>query len=258
MTRTGKIARLPREIRNQLNRRLDDGEPGVQLVAWLNSLHEVQAVLKAEFGGRSINEPNLTDWKNGGYRQWLDQQEAKELVPLLADETDELNAATGPPLTDRMAVWLAARLMVVVRRLAVGDPDDGAKWKLLHETAADIVAFRKGDHNGERLKLDRELLELDRDRIEIDRERTDLDRERVLIERERTVDAFVSIFKDAARKDPRLSGAATMLCDAITESQDPALKSRRLPSERKSPWASPAGEVAQPGAPTGLSQIKVN
>ena len=111
------------------------------------------------------------------------------------------------------------------------------------EKAADIAAFRKGDHGSQRLKLDRELLELDRDRIEIDRER-------VLIERERTVDAFVSIFKDAARKDPRLSGAATMLCDAILENQDPELKYRRLPSERKSPWASPAGEAAQPGAPT--------
>jgi hypothetical protein len=251
MTRTGKIARLPREVREELNRRLGDGEKGKKLVTWLNSLPEVQVVLKTEFDGRPINEPNLTEWKKGGYREWLDQQEAKDLVPLLADEADELNPATGPPLTDRMAVWLAARLMVVVRRLAVADPGDAAKWKLLHETAADIVAFRKGDHSGQRLKLDRELLELDRDRI-------DLDRERVLIERERTIDAFVSIFKDAARKDPRLSGAATMLCDAIIENQDPALKSRRLPSERKSPWASAAGEAAQPSAPTGLSQIKVN
>jgi hypothetical protein len=168
MTRTGKIARLPREIREQLNRRLDDGEPGVELVTWLNSLPEVQAVLKAEFGGRPINEPNLTDWKNGGYRDWLDQQEAKELVPLLADEADELNPATGPPLTDRMAVWLAARLMVVVRRLAVADLDDAAKWKLLHETAADIVAFRKGDHSAERLKLEREHLAQKDDELKLE------------------------------------------------------------------------------------------
>ena len=31
MTRTGKIARLPVEIRHQLNRRLQDGKPGKQL-----------------------------------------------------------------------------------------------------------------------------------------------------------------------------------------------------------------------------------
>lgn len=38
MTRTGKIAWLPRTIREQLNRRLEDGEPGSDLVAWLNAL----------------------------------------------------------------------------------------------------------------------------------------------------------------------------------------------------------------------------
>src|SRR6267142_2931446 len=34
--RNTKIARLPEAIREPLNQRLDDGEPGNQLVAWLN------------------------------------------------------------------------------------------------------------------------------------------------------------------------------------------------------------------------------
>jgi hypothetical protein len=49
MTRNGKIARLPHEIRDQLNRRLYDGELQTRLVDWLNSLPETQAVLKANF-----------------------------------------------------------------------------------------------------------------------------------------------------------------------------------------------------------------
>jgi hypothetical protein len=56
MGRYGKIARLPRDLRDQINRRLDDGEPGVQLVHWLNELPEVQAVLSRNFDGRKINE----------------------------------------------------------------------------------------------------------------------------------------------------------------------------------------------------------
>ena len=32
MTRNGKIARLPRALRDELNRRLQDGQPGVRLV----------------------------------------------------------------------------------------------------------------------------------------------------------------------------------------------------------------------------------
>ena len=50
MTRNGKIARLPRAIRDELNRRLDDGEPGVQLVNWLNGVPEVRDILRNEFG----------------------------------------------------------------------------------------------------------------------------------------------------------------------------------------------------------------
>ena len=41
MTRNGKIARLPRQVRDQLNRRLRDGQKGNQLAAWLNSLPKV-------------------------------------------------------------------------------------------------------------------------------------------------------------------------------------------------------------------------
>src|SRR5205807_10069936 len=51
-TRNGKIARLPLAIRQELNRRLDEGEQGKKLVAWLTGLHEVQAIVAAEFGGK--------------------------------------------------------------------------------------------------------------------------------------------------------------------------------------------------------------
>jgi hypothetical protein len=43
MTRNGKIVRLPRSIREELNRRLDNGEQGKALVEWLNSPGDPQA-----------------------------------------------------------------------------------------------------------------------------------------------------------------------------------------------------------------------
>ena len=45
MSRTGKIARLPKEIREQLNRRLEDGETGVEVSTWLNGLPECQKLV---------------------------------------------------------------------------------------------------------------------------------------------------------------------------------------------------------------------
>lgn len=101
-TRTGKIARLPHHIRDQLNRRLHEGEQAKDLAHWLNSLPEVQAILTAAFGGKPVRPQNLSEWKQGGYRDWLLQHEALELVRRLAEDASELQAclhrgAASPP-----------------------------------------------------------------------------------------------------------------------------------------------------------------
>ncbi len=63
MTRNGKIARLPRAIRDELNRRLQDGEPGKHLLHWLNHSEKVRTILDREFGGRPISEQNLCEYQ---------------------------------------------------------------------------------------------------------------------------------------------------------------------------------------------------
>ncbi len=70
MARLGKIARLSREIREEINRRILDGKFGIEIIAWLNSLPKVQAVLKRHFDGRQINPQNLSEWRKRGYRDW--------------------------------------------------------------------------------------------------------------------------------------------------------------------------------------------
>jgi len=52
MTRTGKIARVPLDVREELNRRLQNGEKGRKLILWLYQLPEVERVLAEDFGGR--------------------------------------------------------------------------------------------------------------------------------------------------------------------------------------------------------------
>ncbi len=167
MTRTGKIARLPRDIREELNRRLQDGVPGNELVTWLNSLKKVNAVLKKEFNNQPISPQNLSEWNAGGYQEWLDQQETKEFAAHLVDEADELNAA-GLLHTDKIAIWLTARLMAMLRRLAAANTDDDARWKLLGDAAAAFAALRRGDHSAERLKIARERLDLERGELDPD------------------------------------------------------------------------------------------
>ena len=118
LTRNGKIARLPLAVRQELNRRPDDGEQGKKLVAWLNGLPAVQAITATEFGGKAIREQNLSEWKQRGYRDWLAKQEALEIAERLREDATEWNARSRASLTDTLAFWLVARYALATRRVA--------------------------------------------------------------------------------------------------------------------------------------------
>jgi hypothetical protein len=158
-THNGKIGRLPKAVQEQLNRRIQNGEKGRGLVAWLNSLPEVQAILAAEFDGKPIREQNLSEWRKHGYKKWLWRQEALEMAQEMAAETGEFQPAGAPPLTDQMAAWVTVRYLMAVRKLAeknnAGEPD----LKVLREFLRDVVAVRRGDHSAARLKIEQERLE---------------------------------------------------------------------------------------------------
>jgi hypothetical protein len=89
-----KIANLPNDIREQLNLRLLEGEPGRELAAWLNALPEVQSVLASQFNGSAISEVNLTHWRQGGYLQWFTERECFDSARALAAGDCDL-AKTG-------------------------------------------------------------------------------------------------------------------------------------------------------------------
>src|ERR1022692_2843060 len=140
MTRKGKIARLPQAIREQINRRLQNGAEGKQIAEWLNALPEAFAVLAAEFDGQPINEVNLSNWKLGGYHDWEAQQEALEAVRRFGSDAAELSQAAGGQLADQLAVCLTARIAVALQRPPSGDDDPAEQLRRLRELCADLVA----------------------------------------------------------------------------------------------------------------------
>jgi len=155
-TRNGKIARLPEALRRQLNHRLQDGELGPQLVAWLNALPEVQAVMQAEFAGHPVREQNLSEWRQGGYAEWLEQEEALETAGRIIGNVAEWTQTASGPLTDKMALWTTTRCLVAARRLERAAPGDEKAWNRLRELCQTVAALRRGDHRAQRLELARE------------------------------------------------------------------------------------------------------
>lgn len=157
MSRIGKIARLPKAVREKLNIRLEDNEPAKEILEWLNSLPETQKVLESQFNGTPINKQNLSDWKKGGFRDWQAQQEALVAMQQMASEAEEMQSSSTEPLSDKVATWLLARYFMKLKQALAADGAD--QLKLLHEFSADVVALRRGDHSSARLKLAEEKLE---------------------------------------------------------------------------------------------------
>jgi hypothetical protein len=167
MARNGKIARLPREIRDALNGRLQDNEQGAPLLAWLNALPDVSAVLARDFGGCAISKQNLCEWRAGGFAEWQARQETLDQARELAADANEITAATDGKLTDHLATVLAVRYAALLQGWN-GELTEEFRRELrtLHAMCQDFVELRRGDHSGARLKMEQERLEREREKTE--------------------------------------------------------------------------------------------
>ena len=86
MTRQGKIARLPAEVRDHVSQLLHDGKPYRSIVAWL-----------IEQGHPGFTCSNVSRWKLGGYQDWLKAQERldeRDFKHQLAEQHAQANDST--------------------------------------------------------------------------------------------------------------------------------------------------------------------
>jgi hypothetical protein len=163
MTRNGKIARLPRAIRDELNRRLDNGEPGAQLVNWLNTSPEVREVLRRDFDGRPVNEVNLTDWRTGGFLDWQAQSEASALIEQLKSNNEEFAGLHPGELADSLTTAIVAQYAAAVYRSNIGTAEEpSARVRRLGKSLRDLDRLRRREQARERIEIQREWLEFER------------------------------------------------------------------------------------------------
>jgi hypothetical protein len=142
---------LPKSIRDQLGRRIEDGEEGQELVNWLNGLPEVREILEKQFGGRPVTEQNLSEWKQGGYEQWLRQEDLLSLVGQVAEESEDLEgAADGQEISDRFAGLMAVELARLATALLEKETDPEKRWKRLCEVHRELSQLRRDDHRAVR------------------------------------------------------------------------------------------------------------
>ena len=184
-TRTSKIARLPKALRHQLSQRIEDGQPGTDLVQWLNNLPEVRKITADQFNGSLISEQNLSDWKSSGHQDWLRRQEAREAALQLLTSAEDLDLEdTGQQrrLLDNFAAVLAVEMSRMAMTLLEKETDPEKKWKRLCEINTQLSKLRRDHDRATRAKVTQEKwnAEAGRQKWEEERQAREAEKQRLL------------------------------------------------------------------------------
>jgi hypothetical protein len=112
--RKGKIGSLPADVRRDLNARLFNGDKGPRLLAWLNAIPAVQSVLQEQWKAEPISSSNLSEWRAGGYQDYVRQQETVENTRALSQWALDLAKAAGGDLAAGPAAIAAGRMLTLI------------------------------------------------------------------------------------------------------------------------------------------------
>ncbi|SPE60822.1 hypothetical protein SBV1_500020 [Verrucomicrobia bacterium] len=129
------------------------------MLPWLNSLEATQDVLDLHFDGAPINAQNLSEWRQGGYREWLADQQRRDVLRHVADQAQGFEeAGEGAPMSERLSSVLVAELAVSIHALlgdglkAPAEGDDPAaaeklelRWKRLQGLVKALTNLRRED-----------------------------------------------------------------------------------------------------------------
>jgi len=99
-TRTGKVARLPKAVRDKICQMMLDGRTYLQIIAQLGE------------DGKELNEDNLSTWKSGGYLEWRDEE--RELLEMRYHQeyaNDLARETQGTSLCEATSKMLIAQLL---------------------------------------------------------------------------------------------------------------------------------------------------
>ena len=151
---TGKIARLPGDLREQINQRLFDGQSDPEILPWLNELPIVKETLAARFKGQPITKQNMTNWRQGGYKRWLDEKQNVVSTEDLSHYAKRLTRAGAGRLAPAAAAVASGKL---IQFLDATDPAKTDPNNLVKCAAAASVLL-KMEQNNDRLKIARERL----------------------------------------------------------------------------------------------------
>ncbi len=190
--RKGKIARLPFGLRNEINARLRNGESGPRLLKWLNSLPEVRAALDAEFGGEAVKSQNLSDWRRGGYQDWLRKQERAEDIQ---QRVEWATALAGDNPDDAAARIVASQSLDILSEF-----DPQTVKELLRDDPSQYAGLLKAFAAMDRARIQRVVAGQGEQKLSQENEKLALARQTLKLRQLATVEKFLAFYQDERAK----------------------------------------------------------
>jgi hypothetical protein len=148
--RNGKIARLPKATRDMINHMLDDGLPYPVIIDELGQF------------GEGLNAQNLTNWKNGGYQDYLKIQEMIDRTKAQAEVAAEILRETEG--MDSSTLMEACRVIAAVQVMkGLMENGDESLKKILLDKPNGYISILNVICNLAKtgLKIDKSKLELE-------------------------------------------------------------------------------------------------
>jgi DNA-binding transcriptional MerR regulator len=150
---TSKISRLPFNLREQLNHRLHNGEPGSVILDWLNQKPIVKRILSKWFHAQPINKQNLSDWRHGGYRDWLRHQSRQQTIQRLAEQGVQLNDVSNScDHCESFSQIVIAELADELEHLDQ-TTDRNQRWQRLREISRELARLQHGFNHSRTVEL---------------------------------------------------------------------------------------------------------
>src|SRR5687767_1835136 len=101
--RHGKVARLPKAVREQVNLQLDEGKSYPEIIDWLTTN-----------GHPDFNPENIRQWKEGGFEDWLKHQDQLSEFEKLRELAIDVARENEGSKTQEAALHIGAALIYQV------------------------------------------------------------------------------------------------------------------------------------------------
>jgi hypothetical protein len=214
VARTGKIACLPRTIREELNQRLHDGQTGAQILPWLNEQAEQHLANHPRWGAdTTINDNALSNWRNGGYVDWCKDLAKLDVIERKVDLAARIASISGGDIfsaSGQVAAGDLLELFDAESGTVTGGPDDGAevqgpdKIGLALAVAKLLDASAKKQAAGilqEKLHLDRDKAEREKDKALREKEKIAQSRSKLKLEWQKFASNFLNWYEDKRTRE---------------------------------------------------------